>query len=98
MTQEIPITETHHCACGESDEGLPVLDVRTIPHAIRHGSVIGAFAQLAPGQAMALIAPHNPLPLLGQLQQINGDALDISYIEEGTAADGAWKLKLTRLA
>ena len=44
--QEIPLTETHHCSCGESDTELPELDVRTIPHAIRHGAVIGAFAQL----------------------------------------------------
>ena len=35
--QEIPLTETHHCSCGESDTELPELDVRTIPHAIRHG-------------------------------------------------------------
>ena len=46
--QEIPLTETHHCSCGESNAGLPELDVRTIPHAIRHGAVIGAFAQLQP--------------------------------------------------
>ena len=37
--QEIPLTETHHCSCGESDTELPELDVRTIPHAIRHGAV-----------------------------------------------------------
>lgn len=68
--QEIPLTETHHCSCGESDTELPELDVRTIPHAIRHGAVIGAFAQLQPGASMVLIAPHNPLPLLSQLEQI----------------------------
>ncbi|MBC1362613.1 DUF2249 domain-containing protein, partial [Listeria welshimeri] len=52
--QEIPLTETHHCSCGESDTELPELDVRTIPHAIRHGAVIGAFAQLQPGASMVL--------------------------------------------
>ncbi|MDN6658311.1 MAG: DUF2249 domain-containing protein [Acidipropionibacterium jensenii] len=92
---DIPITETHHCSCGEQDDGLPELDVRTIPHAIRPGSVIGAFSQVAPGSAMVIVAPHNPLPLLNQLQQINGDSLAVSYLQEGP---DAWKVKLARLA
>ena len=90
--QEIPLTETHHCGCGESDAGLPELDVRTIPHAIRHGAVIGAFAQLQPGDSMVLIAPHNPLPLLSQLEQING-AFDTEYLAEGPQE---WHIKLTK--
>lgn len=92
---EIPLTQTHHCSCGEHDESLPELDVRAIPHAIRHGSVIGAFSQVQPGAAMVIIAPHNPLPLLGQLQQINGETLEISYLQEGP---DEWKVKLSRLA
>ncbi|AOG28127.1 DUF2249 domain-containing protein [Cutibacterium avidum] len=92
--QEIPLTETHHCSCGESNAGLPELDVRTIPHAIRHGAVIGAFAQLQPGASMVLIAPHNPLPLLSQLEQING-SLGIEYLTEGPEE---WHIKLTKQA
>ena len=62
--QEIPLTETHHCSCGESDTELPELDVRTIPHAIRHGAVIGAFAQLQPGASMAVSYTHLTLPTI----------------------------------
>ena len=91
--QEIPLTETHHCSCGESDTELPELDVRTIPHAIRHGAVIGAFAQLQPGASMVLIAPHNPLPLLSQLEQIG--RVGVEYLVEGP---DEWHLKLTKQA
>ena len=91
--QEIQLTETHHCSCGESDTELPELDVRTIPHAIRHGAVIGAFAQLQPGASMVLIAPHNPLPLLSQLEQIG--SVGVEYLVEGP---DEWHLKLTKQA
>ena len=91
--QEIPLTETQHCSCGESDTELPELDVRTIPHAIRHGAVIGAFAQLQPGASMVLIAPHNPLPLLSQLEQIG--SVGVEYLVEGP---DEWHLKLTKQA
>ncbi|PMU66022.1 DUF2249 domain-containing protein, partial [Pseudomonas sp. GP01-A5] len=69
------------------------LDVRTIPHAIRHGAVIGAFAQLQPGASMVLIAPHNPLPLLSQLEQIG--SVGVEYLVEGP---DEWHLKLTKQA
>jgi uncharacterized protein (DUF2249 family) len=43
---------------------------------------------------MDLVAPHNPLPLLAQLQDRFG-ALDIAYLEEGPEK---WTLRLTRRA
>ncbi|MCD6640409.1 MAG: DUF2249 domain-containing protein [Nocardioides sp.] len=93
---ELNVVESgHSCGCGEHDADLPELDATSIPHAIRHGSVIGAFSQVRPGSAMVLVAPHNPLPLLGQLQEINGEALEISYLQEGP---DAWKIKLARKA
>ena len=80
------------CGCGEHDHDVPVLDVREIPHAIRHGSVIASFAQIRPGATMHLIAPHNPLPLLLQLKDLNGeDAIEISYVSEEP-----WTIALTR--
>ena len=55
------------CACGGHDQGVPELDVRQIPHAIRHATVFGALGAIAPGFALDLVAPHNPLPLLAQI-------------------------------
>ncbi len=93
MTQ-LPVTEVAHaCACGCADEELPELDARAIPHAIRHASIIGALDSLRPGQAMALIAPHDPKPLLAQIADRYGDGVEVSYLVQGPEQ---WKLKLAR--
>lgn len=96
--EPLPLTETTHaggCGCHEHDDAVPELDARAIPHAIRHGAIIGAVGQLRPGAAMALVAPHNPLPLLAQLRELFGDDLDVSYLDEGP---DAWRLRLAKRA
>lgn len=90
---ELNVTDVSPSAESASDHALPELDARAIPHAIRHGAVIGAFAQVRPGAAMVLVAPHNPVPLLNQLTEIEGDALEISYLDEGP---DVWRLRLGR--
>lgn len=79
------------CGCGEEDDGLPELDVRTIPHAIRHATVFGALQSLTPAQAMILTAHHNPLPLLAQVEDMFDGRIEVSYLEEGP---DVWKLKM----
>ncbi|HRW17450.1 MAG TPA: DUF2249 domain-containing protein [Dermatophilaceae bacterium] len=92
----IPVTETQHaCACGCSDEGVPELDVRAIPHAIRHATVFGALGAIKPGQSLILVAPHDPKPLLAQIADREQGAIDVSYLQEGP---DAWRLKLSRRA
>ncbi len=91
--QELPLTEvTSGCGC-EEEHGLPELDARAIPHKIRHGAVIGAFGQVRTGAAMVLLAPHDPKPLLAQLRDIEGEAVEISYLQEGPEV---WRLRLGR--
>ena len=92
---QIPLHEKHTCGCGDHEADWPELDARVIPHAIRHGAIIGAFSQLAPGAAMVLVAPHTPLPLLAQIEQLMPGALQVSYLEEGPQA---WRLLFTRTA
>lgn len=82
------------CACGEHDEQLPELDARVIPHAIRHGAIFGALGAVKPGKGMALVAPHDPLPLLAQLAAREGDAVEVSYLQRGPEA---WRLRLHRV-
>ncbi len=65
---DLPLVERPTCGCGHHDEELPVLDARAIPHAIRHAAILGSLASLTPGRAMALVAPHDPLPLLAQIK------------------------------
>ncbi|WP_345469786.1 DUF2249 domain-containing protein [Glutamicibacter ectropisis] len=81
------------CACGGHDEDLPLLDVQTIPHAIRHAAIFGALDSIRPGSGIVLSATHNPLPLLAQLQARSPEAFEISYLEEGP---DTWKIKFVR--
>lgn len=81
------------CACGEHDETLPELDVQTIPHAIRHGSIFGALDSLRPGAGLVISATHNPLPLLAQLAQRSPDAFETTYLTEGP---DRWRIKFVR--
>lgn len=81
------------CGCGAHDEDTPVIDVLTLPHAIRHAAVIGAFDAIAVGGSLILVAPHRPLPLLAQLAQ--RAPIDLEYLVDGP---DAWHVRITRLA
>lgn len=82
------------CTCGHDDETLPELDARLIPHQLRHAAIFGAVDSLPAGQAMALVAPHDPLPLLSQLGDRYGNGLEVTYLVSGPES---WKLKLARV-
>lgn len=72
------------CGCGHQDEeALPVLDGRAVPHAIRHATIFGALDSVAPGGGMVLIAPHDPLPLLAQLEERSPGRFTVDYLERG---------------
>jgi uncharacterized protein (DUF2249 family) len=84
----------HQCACGEVDgPGLPELDARMIPHPIRHATVFGALDSVAPGSGLVLVASHDPLPLLGQLESREPGAFRVEYLERGPET---WRLALVR--
>lgn len=88
-----PHAGTGGCSCGDAEEGIPELDARTIPHAVRHAAIIGAFEGVPAGGSLILTAPHDPIPLLQQLSERVGGALQVSYLEQGP---DAWRLQLTR--
>ena len=84
----------HECTCGEADgPELPELDARTVPHAIRHATIFGALDGVSPGQGLVLVAPHDPLPLLAQLEQRSPGAFDVDYLDRGP---DAWRLQFRR--
>lgn len=86
----------HECACGETDGAQPPeLDVRQVPHAIRHATVFGALEAIRPGGALVLVAPHDPLPLLAQIGERFGGAFEVEYLEQGPQA---WRIALVRAA
>ncbi|MBX3098582.1 MAG: DUF2249 domain-containing protein [Salinibacterium sp.] len=81
------------CACGHANESEVVLDVRQIPHAVRHAAIFGALGAIAPGFSIDLVADHNPLPLLEQLDQKNPGEFAVTYLDAGPEL---WKLHLVR--
>ena len=89
--------ETHGavCGCGGSDgnQDAPVLDVRDVPHAVRHATVFGAVGAVPIAGSLVLVAPHDPLPLLGQLEEREPGAFGVSYDQRGP---DAWRVRLTR--
>ncbi len=86
----------HTCTCGEKDaEGYPELDARSIPHAIRHATIFGALETVRPGAGLVLVAPHDPLPLLAQIEDRWHGAFTVDYLERGPEA---WRLALVRSA
>lgn len=72
---------------------VPTLNAIVIPHAIRHGAIHGALGSREVGQSMILIAPHNPLPLLAEVEARDED-FTIEYLIEGPE----WHIKFTRTA
>jgi uncharacterized protein (DUF2249 family) len=72
---------------------LPELDARTVPHAIRHATIFGALDAVRPGSGLVLVAPHDPLPLLQQVEQRAPGAFSVDYLERGPEA---WRLRFLR--
>jgi uncharacterized protein (DUF2249 family)/hemerythrin-like domain-containing protein len=82
------------CSCGEVDgPELPELDARSVPHAIRHATIFGALDSVRSGGGLVLVAPHDPLPLLRQLEGREPGAFAIDYLERGPQA---WRLRFVR--
>lgn len=59
---------------------------------MRHATVFGALGAVPPGGSLILIAPHDPLPLLAQLEDREPGALSVAYEDRG----GPGRLRLTR--
>ena len=84
----------HTCSCGEVEgPGFPELDVRAIPHAIRHATIFGALESVRPGAGLELVAPHDPLPLLAQVDQRWPGLFAVTYGERGPET---WRLSMVR--
>lgn len=83
----------HACSCGEADTDEPVLDVREVPHSIRHATVFGALDAVPAGGTLVLVAHHDPIPLLQQLNDRTSGRIEVSYEQRGP---DAWRLRITK--
>ncbi|MGE0818986.1 MAG: DUF2249 domain-containing protein [Candidatus Nanopelagicales bacterium] len=102
MTQDLPdpttgTTTASGCGCGScgcsAAVEAPVLDVRTIPREVRHAAVIGAVGAVPVDGSIVLLAPHDPLPLLRELDALQPGALAVAYDETGP---DTWAVRLHR--
>ena len=59
---------------------LHPFDARGIGKRFRHAAIFGALDALQPGEAMRFVNDHDPLPLLGQIQQRYGNQVGINYV------------------
>lgn len=67
-------------------EQIYPFDARGIAKRFRHAAIFGALDSLRPGETMRFANDHDPLPLLEQLRQRYGEAVEIAY--KLRAADG----------
>jgi uncharacterized protein (DUF2249 family) len=94
MTSELPVIPARSsCRCGDVADGHPVLDARTISHEVRHAAIFGALDSLRPGKILEIIAPHEPLPLLAQIEKRYDGGFDVSSREH---APDEWRVRLER--
>lgn len=69
------------------------LDVREIPHESRHARVIGVVTALVPGESVVIAAPHDPKPLLNEIDcDVPGD-FRTDYLLAGPVV---WRAQITR--
>jgi uncharacterized protein (DUF2249 family) len=66
-------------------DGIYAFDARGIAKRFRHAAIFGALDALAPGEVMRFVNDHDPLPLLQQMQQRYGDAVEIAYRQREAA-------------
>jgi uncharacterized protein (DUF2249 family) len=64
----------------QADQLYP-FDARGIAKRFRHAAIFGALDALRPGETMRFCNDHDPLPLLAQLRERYGAAVEIAYVE-----------------
>lgn len=63
----------------DPEPNVYVFDARGVARRFRHSAIFGALGALRSGETMRFINDHDPLPLLGQLDQRFGEHLTVTY-------------------
>lgn len=71
---------THACSNTISSDLRYPFDARGVAKRFRHAAIFGALDALNPGETMAFVNDHDPLPLLAQLTQRYGESIAINYV------------------
>lgn len=70
----------------DSNPNVHIFDARGIARRFRHSAIFGALEALQVGETMRFVNDHDPIPLLGQLQQRFNERLEINYLQRGPEA------------
>jgi uncharacterized protein (DUF2249 family) len=62
-----------------SPDAIYPFDARGIAKRFRHAAIFGSLDALRAGETMRFVNDHDPLPLLDQLAQRYGEAVEIAY-------------------
>jgi uncharacterized protein (DUF2249 family) len=63
----------------DPEPNVYIFDARGVARRFRHSAIFGALNALRNGETMRFINDHDPIPLLGQLQQRFGEYLSVDY-------------------
>lgn len=63
----------------DPEPNVHVFDARGIARRFRHSAIFGALNALRNGETMRFVNDHDPIPLLGQLNERFGEYLTINY-------------------
>ena len=63
-----------------SPDAIYPFDARGVAKRFRHAAIFGALDALMPGETMRFVNDHDPLPLLDQLRNRYGAAVEINYL------------------
>lgn len=88
------------CGCGHNHGAAAAgaadgdLDVRSLPHALRHEQIFAAVNTLAPGEYFVLANDHDPKPLRFQLEAQAPGQIGWDYLVEGP---DVWRVRISRI-
>ena len=85
---QLPISDAN------KPHSIPTLNASEIPHAVRHGAIHGALGTHNVGESMILIAPHNPVPLLREVEA-REESFELDYLKE---EENDFHIKFTRVS
>lgn len=67
----------------DMDEGLQILDLRSMPPFERHEKIFSSFDNLKPGQTLKIINDHDPKPLRYQFEAEYKNVYEWQYEKQG---------------
>lgn len=70
----------------DPEPNVHVFDARGIAHRFRHSAIFGALGALRNGETMRFINDHDPIPLLGALDERFGEHLTVNYRQRDQGA------------